>query len=37
MKTKKRKKLQQLPSQQVLQEVQDFIATRPNHQSETKR
>jgi len=37
MKTKKRKKLQQLPSQQLLQEVHNFITTRANHQSETKR
>ncbi|CAG8642685.1 8278_t:CDS:2, partial [Ambispora gerdemannii] len=28
--------LQQLPSQQLLQEIQDFIAARPNHKSERK-
>ena len=32
-----KKPLQQLPSQQLLQEVQDFILTRANHQSERKR
>jgi len=37
MAIKKRKKVQQLPSQQLLQEIQEFITTRPNHQSETKR
>ena len=34
---KTKKRLQQLPSQQLLQEIQDFIATRPNHKSERKR
>jgi len=34
---KPKKRLQQLPSQQLLQEIQDFIATRPNHKSERKR
>ena len=32
-----KRRLQQLPSQQVLQEIQEFISTRPNHKSETKR
>lgn len=36
IKTKK-KRLQQLPSQQQLQEIQEFILTRPNHKSETKK
>lgn len=34
---KLKKPLKQLPSQQLLQEVQDFILTRPNHKSERKR
>lgn len=34
---KPKKRLQQLPSQQLLQEIQDFIATRPNRKSERKR
>ena len=34
---KPQKRLQQLPSQQLLQEIQDFVATRPNHKSERKR
>ena len=34
---KTKKRLQQLPSQQLLQEIQDFIATRPNHKSERKK
>ena len=34
---KTKKLLQQLPSQQLLQEIQDFIANRPNHKSERKR
>jgi site-specific recombinase XerD len=33
----KKKRLQQLPSQQLLQEIREFIVTRPNHQSETKK
>ena len=36
-KKNKKKQLQQLPSQQLLQEIQEFIATRPNHKSETKK
>jgi len=32
-----KKRLQQLPSQQLLQEIQNFIITRPNHKSERKR
>jgi site-specific recombinase XerD len=32
-----KKHLQQIPSQQLLQEVQEFILTRPNHKSERKR
>lgn len=34
---KTKKPLQQLPSRQLLQEIQNFIATRPNHKSERKR
>lgn len=34
---KSKKRLQQLPSQQLLQEIQDFIVTRPNHKSERKK
>ncbi|MDR1670100.1 MAG: site-specific integrase [Spiroplasmataceae bacterium] len=34
---KTKKRLQQLPSQQLLQEIQEFIVTRPNHKSERKR
>jgi hypothetical protein len=34
---KKKKKIQQLPSQKVLQEVQNFIIQRSNHKSERKR
>jgi len=34
---KPKKRLQQLPSQQLLREVQEFIAARPNHKSETKK
>jgi hypothetical protein len=32
-----KKQLQQIPSQQLLQEIQTFIITRPNHRSETKK
>lgn len=32
-----KKRLQQLPSQQFLQEIQEYIANRPNHKSETKK
>src|SRR4051812_37109197 len=34
---KPKKRLQQLPSQQLLQEIQEFVATRPNHKSERKK
>lgn len=34
---KPKKSLKQLPSQQLLQEIQNFIATRPNHKSERKK
>ena len=34
---KPKKRLQQLPSQQLLQEIQEFISTRPNHKRESKR
>ena len=37
IKKSEKKPLKQLPSQQLLQEIQDFISTRPNHQSERKR
>jgi hypothetical protein len=37
IKKTKKKQLQQLPSQQLLQEIQEFVPTRPNHQSETKK
>nr|CAG8587328.1 8137_t:CDS:2 [Entrophospora candida] len=34
---KVKKRLQQLPSQQLLQEIQEYIANRPNRKSETKK
>ena len=34
---KPKRRLQQLPSQQLLQEIQDFITTRPNHKGERKK
>jgi len=34
---KTKKPLQQLPSQQVLQQIQNFISERPNHKSEVKK
>ena len=34
---KTKKPLQQLPSQELLQEIQNFIANRPNHKAERKR
>lgn len=34
---KVKKHLQQLPSQQLLQEIQEFIVARPNHKGETKK
>lgn len=34
---KSKKHLQQLPSQKLLLEIQEFIATRPNHKSERKK
>jgi len=34
---KVKKRLQQLPSQKFLQEIQEYIANRPNHKSEKKK
>jgi site-specific recombinase XerD len=34
---KTKKNLQQLPSRQLLQEIQNFIVTRPNHKAERKK
>ncbi|KLL01690.1 MAG: tyrosine recombinase XerD [Mycoplasmataceae bacterium RC_NB112A] len=34
---KSKKPLRQLPSQEILQEIQNFIATRPNHKAERKK
>jgi hypothetical protein len=34
---KAKKHLQQLPSQQLLQEIQEFVVARPNHKGEIKK